>query len=64
MLQTYSADKLERSHDDFMFFGSRSLYEKAGFREVVGRTPTRLIMQPPAPPTTRDVAALLSPVVS
>ena len=54
MLQTYSADKLERSHDDFMFFGSRSLYEQAGFREVVRRSPTRVVMRrdlaPPGPP--------------
>ena len=38
-------DKPERSHDDFMFFGSRSLYERAGFREVVRRSPTRLVMR-------------------
>ena len=44
-LEAYPVDKLERSHDDFMFFGSRSLYEKAGFREVVRRSPTRLIMR-------------------
>jgi GNAT superfamily N-acetyltransferase len=45
MLEAYPVDKPERSHDDFMFFGSRSLYEKAGFREVVRRSPTRLIMR-------------------
>ncbi len=33
MLEAYPVDKLERSHDDFMFFGSRSRYEKAGFRK-------------------------------
>ncbi len=59
MLEAYPVDKLERSHDDFMFFGSRSLYEKAGFREVVRRSPTRLIMRRRTAPTTRDVAALL-----
>ena len=32
MLEAYPVDKPERSHDDFMFFGSRSLYERAGFR--------------------------------
>jgi GNAT superfamily N-acetyltransferase len=45
MLEAYPVDKLERSHDNFMFFGSRNLYEKAGFREVVRRSPTRLIMR-------------------
>jgi GNAT superfamily N-acetyltransferase len=45
MLEAYPVDKLERSHDDFMFFGSRSLYERAGFHEVVRRSPTRLVMR-------------------
>ena len=45
MLESYPVDKEERSHDDFMFFGSRSLFEKAGFREVVRRSPTRVVMR-------------------
>jgi GNAT superfamily N-acetyltransferase len=45
MLEAYPVDKLERSHDDFMFFGSRSLYERAGFREVARRSPTRVVMR-------------------
>ena len=45
MLEAYPVDKLERSHDDFMFFGTRSLYQKAGFREVVRRSPTPLVMR-------------------
>jgi GNAT superfamily N-acetyltransferase len=45
MLEAYPVDKPQRSHDDFMFFGSRSLYERAGFREVVRRSPTRLVMR-------------------
>lgn len=44
-LEAYPVDKPERSHDDFMFFGSRSLYEKAGFSEVVRRSPTRAVMR-------------------
>src|SRR5829696_8617983 len=32
-LEAYPVEKPERSHDDFMFFGSRSLYERAGFTE-------------------------------
>jgi GNAT superfamily N-acetyltransferase len=45
LLEAYPVDKPQRSHDDFMFFGSRSLYERAGFREVVRRSPTRLVMR-------------------
>ena len=45
MLEAYPVDKPERSHDDFMFFGSRSLYERAGFQEVVRRSPTRVVMR-------------------
>jgi GNAT superfamily N-acetyltransferase len=45
VLEAYPVDKAERSHDDFMFFGSRSLYERAGFREVARRSPTRLVMR-------------------
>lgn len=45
ILEAYPVDKPERSHDDFMFFGSRSLYERAGFVEVVRRSPTRVVMR-------------------
>jgi GNAT superfamily N-acetyltransferase len=45
VLEAYPVDKPERSHDDFMFFGSRSLYERAGFSEVVRRSPTRVVMR-------------------
>ena len=45
LLEAYPVDKPERSQDDFMFFGSRSLYERAGFTEVVRRSPTRVVMR-------------------
>jgi GNAT superfamily N-acetyltransferase len=45
VLEAYPVDKAERSHDDFMFFGSRSLYESAGFTEVVRRSATRVVMR-------------------
>ncbi len=51
MLEAYPVDKPERSHADFMFFGSRSLYERAGFREVVRRSPTRVVMRRGLRPT-------------
>jgi GNAT superfamily N-acetyltransferase len=44
-LEAYPIDKTQRSHDDFMFFGARSLYERAGFTEVVRRSPTRVVMR-------------------
>jgi GNAT superfamily N-acetyltransferase len=44
-LEAYPVDKPVRSHDDFMFFGSRSLYERAGFKEIVRRSPTRVVMR-------------------
>jgi GNAT superfamily N-acetyltransferase len=50
VLEAYPVDKAERSHDHFMFFGSRSLYERAGFREVVRRSPTRVVMRRPLRP--------------
>ena len=45
ILEAYPVDKPGRSHDDFMFFGSRTLYERAGFKEVVRRSPTRVVMR-------------------
>jgi GNAT superfamily N-acetyltransferase len=45
VLEAYPVDKAGRSHDGFMFFGSRSLYERAGFTEVVRRSPTRVVMR-------------------
>ncbi len=45
LLEAYPVDKPGRSHDDFMFFGSRHLYERAGFHEVVRRSPTRIVMR-------------------
>jgi GNAT superfamily N-acetyltransferase len=51
VVEAYPVDKPTRSHDDFMFFGSRSLYERAGFREVVRRSPTRVVMRRRLRPT-------------
>jgi GNAT superfamily N-acetyltransferase len=45
VLEAYPVDKAERSPDYAMFFGSRSLYERAGFTEVVRRSPTRVVMR-------------------
>ena len=45
MLEAFPVDKAERSPDYAMFFGSRSLYERVGFTEVVRRSPTRVVMR-------------------
>ncbi|WP_116952694.1 GNAT family N-acetyltransferase [Jiangella endophytica] len=45
MLEAYPVDKPERSHPDSLFVGSRSLFERAGFTEVVRRSPTRVTMR-------------------
>jgi GNAT superfamily N-acetyltransferase len=44
-LEAYPVDKPGRSDDGSMWWGSRSLYEKVGFREVARRSPTRLVMR-------------------
>jgi GNAT superfamily N-acetyltransferase len=45
VLEAYPVDKDERSPDYAMFFGSRSLYARAGFTEVARRSPTRVVMR-------------------
>jgi GNAT superfamily N-acetyltransferase len=44
-LEAYPVDKPGRSDNASMWWGSRSLYEKAGFREVERRGATRLVMR-------------------
>jgi GNAT superfamily N-acetyltransferase len=55
VLEAYPVDKAERSHDDFMFFGSRGLYERAGFTEVARRSPTRVVMRRALRPGRRQI---------
>ena len=45
LLEAYPVDKTERGSDDSMWFGSKSLYDRAGFREVARRKPHRPIMR-------------------
>jgi GNAT superfamily N-acetyltransferase len=51
-LEAYPVDKAGRSDNGSMWWGSRSLYEKAGFREVARRSPTRLVMRRTLRPRT------------
>ena len=41
LIEAYPVDKPARSKDDFMWFGAKSMFDKAGFSEVARRKPQR-----------------------
>lgn len=41
----YPVDKPARSKDDYMWFGAKSMFDKAGFKEVARRKPQRPIVR-------------------
>jgi GNAT superfamily N-acetyltransferase len=45
LLEAYPMDKPERAGDDTMWFGAKSMYDKAGFEEVVRRKPQRPVVR-------------------
>jgi len=45
LLEAYPVDKGERSHPDDLFFGARSMFDRAGFREVARRKPDRPVVR-------------------
>jgi ribosomal protein S18 acetylase RimI-like enzyme len=45
LLEGYPVDKRERSSDDAMWFGAKSMYDAAGFDEVARRKPHRPIVR-------------------
>lgn len=45
VLESYAVDYPGKIDDNALFFGSRELYERAGFTEVVRRSPTRVVMR-------------------
>jgi GNAT superfamily N-acetyltransferase len=45
LLEAYPVDKPARSKDDTMWFGAKSMYDAAGFKEVVRRKPARPIVR-------------------
>jgi GNAT superfamily N-acetyltransferase len=45
VLEAYPVDYPGRVDANALFFGSRELYERAGFTEVVRRSPTRVVMR-------------------
>ena len=44
-MEAYPVDKPARSNDDSMWFGAKSMYDKAGFKEVARRKPHRPIVR-------------------
>ena len=48
LLEAYPVDKSERGRDDSMWFGSKSMYDAAGFEEVARRKPHRPVVRRPA----------------
>ena len=45
LLEAYPVDRDERGHPDSMFFGAKSMYDRAGFREVARRKSTRPVVR-------------------
>ncbi len=45
LLEAYPVDALEPRDPDSMFFGAKSMYDRAGFREVARRQPTRPVVR-------------------
>jgi len=45
LVEAYPVDTSARSHDDSMWFGAKSMYDKAGFKEVARRKPQRPIVR-------------------
>ena len=50
LLEAYPVDGDERRHPDDMFFGAKSMYDRAGFREVARRRPSRPVVRKPLRP--------------
>lgn len=44
-VEAYPVDKAARSPDDFMWFGAKSMYDRAGFVEVARRRPQRPVVR-------------------
>ena len=45
LIEAYPIDKPGRSRDDGMWFGAKSMYDRAGFEEVARRRPTRPVVR-------------------
>ena len=45
LLEAYPVDKPGRSGDDNMWFGAKTMYDRAGYKEVARRKPTRPVVR-------------------
>jgi GNAT superfamily N-acetyltransferase len=45
IVEAYPVDQPGRSRDDAMWFGAKSMYDRAGFREVARRRPARPVVR-------------------
>lgn len=45
LVEAYPVDRARRGADDSMWFGAKSMYDAAGFREVARRKPTRPVVR-------------------
>ena len=45
LVEAYPVDKPRRSSDDAMWFGAKSMYDRAGFKEVARRKPARPVVR-------------------
>ena len=45
LVEAYPVDKPARSKDEYMWFGAKSMFDKAGFKEVARRKPQRSIVR-------------------
>ena len=54
LVEAYPVDGRERKDPDEMFFGAKSMYDRAGFREVARRRPTRPVVRRAVRPGLAD----------
>ena len=55
LLEAYPVDKPEPSDDEFMFYGAKTMFDRAGFVEVARRTQTRPVMRRTLRPRVKSV---------
>ncbi len=57
LLEAYPVDKDEPSQPDFMWFGAKTMYDRAGFKEVARRKENRPVVRKAIRPRARKAAS-------
>lgn len=57
LLEAYPVDKDEPSQPDFMWFGAKTMYDRAGFKEVARRKENRPVVRKAIRPRTRKAVS-------